>query len=734
MSRLPMIIVSSLLVLALTPDVLARARGRRDAAFLAQRGLAQVFQSARQQRLPYPETPKVLQTDHYFGSPVTDPYRWLEDQTSPATVRWVEAQNQLTSAYLTDIPYRQALMNRLQALYSYPRYSAPVRRGDHYFFFKNDGLQNQNVLYRQHGLGGEPEVLLDPNQFSEDGTTRLINFVLSKEGRYAAYGISEGGSDWETYHVMDVATGERLPDELQWVKVSNIAWQGNGFYYSRYDAPEPGTELSSRNEFHKVYYHQVGSPQSADRLVYEDRQNPHRFHVLETTEDERFLILYVNERGSGKEGNALYFRDLSQPESAFTPIVDTIGEDHYGVIDNVGDRLLLWTNQGAPNGRVILYDPQQPAAEDWRTLLPEGPKPLESITLAGGKLFVTYLEDVATRSYVFSLDGELENEIELPTLGTAVGFDGNNDDPFVFYTFTSFTYPSTIYRYDIAARQSSVFRIPGLHFDLDDYETRQIFYQSKDGTRIPMFIIHRKGLELNGDNPTLLTAYGGFGSSVQPWFSPFRIALLEQGFVFALANIRGGGEYGRTWHEAARRLNRQNAFDDFIAAAEYLIDQHYTDPNHLSITGASNGGLLMGVVMNQRPDLFKVVVPQTGVMDMLRFHQFTIGWNWIPEYGSSDNEADFHNLYRYSPLHNIREGVHYPATLITTADRDDRVVPAHSYKYAATLQSRQAGRNPILIRIDTNSGHGASNTSKQIAEAADIYSFIFHNLGVEPEF
>ena len=646
----------------------------------------------------------------------------------------MEAQSQLTAAYLTNIPYRQALGERLQQLYSYPRYSAPFRRGENYFFFKNDGLQNQNVLYRQTGLAAEPEVLLDPNRFSADGTTRLINFVPSQTGRYAAYGISHGGSDWATYYVMDIATGENLLDQIQWVKVSNIAWQGDGFYYSRYDAPTPGTELSSKNEFHKIYYHQVGTPQSADRLIYEDWENPHRFHIVEATEDERFLILYVNERGSGKEGNALFFRDHSQPDSTFTAIVDTIGDHHYGVVGNVGGRLLLWTNQDAPNGKVVLYDPQQPAEADWQTILPERSEPLEDVTLAGGKLFATYLEDVATRSYVFSLDGELENEIELPTLGTAVGFDGNHDDPFVFYIFTSFTYPSTIYRYDIATHESSVFRPPSVRFNLDDYETRQVFYEGKDGARIPLFIVHRKGLDLNADNPTLLTAYGGFGNSIQPWFNSFRIALLEQGFVFALANIRGGGEYGKTWHEAAKRLNRQTAFDDFIAAAEYLIGQGYTNPSRLAITGASNGGLLMGVVMNQRPDLFRVVVPQTGVMDMLRFHQFTIGWNWIPEYGSSDNEADFYNLYRYSPLHNVREGVHYPATLITTADRDDRVVPAHSFKYAATLQAKQAGRNPILIRIDTNSGHGASSTSKKIAEIADIYSFIFHNLGVEPTF
>ncbi len=734
MSRFRSIVLAFLAVLALTPGSLAGEGAGRESPLSLQRELTQLMQSMRRQRLLYPETPTVSQTDDYFGATVADPYRWLEEHASPETLQWVEAQNHLTASYLTDIPYRQSLMDRLEALYSYPRYSAPVRRGQEYYFFKNDGLQNQNVLYRQRGLEGEAEVLLDPNQLSADGTTRLLNFVLSKDGRYAVYGISEGGSDWQTYYVMDVASGERLSDELQWVKVSNIAWQGDGFYYSRYDAPEPGTELSSRNEFHKVYYHQVGTPQSADRLVYEDPENPQRFHVVETTENERFLILYVSERGSGKDGNALYVRDLAQPDSTFSPIVETIGEDQYAVIDNIGDRLLIWTNQDAPNGKLVLYSPQYPAPLAWRPFLPEGPKPIESANLVGGKLFVTYLQDVANRAYVFSLDGDLENEIELPTLGTAVGFGGKQDDPFVFYTFTSFTYPSTIYRYDIATRESSVFRLPDVPFSLDDYETRQVFYESKDGTRIPMFIVHRKGLVLNGSNPTLLTAYGGFGNSVQPWFSPFRIALLEQGFVFALANIRGGGEYGRAWHEAAKRLNRQTAFDDFIAAAEYLIDQRYTNPGRLSIKGASNGGLLMGVVMNQRPDLFGVVVPQTGVMDMLRFHQFTIGWNWIPEYGSSENEADFYNLYRYSPLHNIQEDVHYPATLITTADRDDRVVPAHSYKYAATLQARQAGRNPILIRIDTNSGHGASNTSKRIAEAADIYSFIFHNLGVEPEF
>jgi len=538
---------------------------------------------------------------------------------------------------------------------------------------------------------------------------------------------------------MEIAAKKTLPDTLRWVKVSGIAWQGNGFYYSRYDAPEKGKELSASNDFHKVYYHQIGTPQSQDELVYEDQANPQRFHTVSTTEDERFAILYVSDRGKGKRGNALFFRDAASTQktpagAAFTPIIETIGDYDFGVVDNVGDKFLIQTNKNAPNDKVFLFDPKNPDEKNWQTVLPEKPEPLRGVGTAGGKLFATYLKDVATRAYVYSLDGKLENEVALPGIGSAGGFGGEKDDKFVFYSFTSFTFPPTIYRYDIAKRKSSIFRAPEVDFKPADYETKQVFYPSKDGTKVPMFITYQKGLKLDGNNPTLLYAYGGFNISLSPSFDPLLIALFEQGGVYAMANLRGGSEYGEKWHEGGMRLNKQNVFDDFIAAAEYLIAQKYTSPQKLAIRGGSNGGLLVGAVINQRPELFKAAIPQVGVMDMLRFHKFTIGWNWIAEYGSSENEADFRNLYAYSPLHNIKDGVKYPATLITTADHDDRVVPAHSFKYAATIQEKHAGDNPVLIRIETKSGHGASSTTKRLEETADIFAFIFYNLGVMPKY
>lgn len=687
------------------------------------------------QKLQYPITKKVDQTDTYFGIKVADPYRWLEDDNSPETIKWVEAQNKATFDYLGKIPYRDKIKERLATLLNYPKYGSPFRRGENYFFFKNDGLQNQSVLYVQKGLEGSPELFLDPNKLSADGTSRLISFSLSRDGKYAAYTVSTGGSDWEDCYVMDVASKSKLPDTLNWLKVTGVAWQGNGFYYSRYDAPEKGKELSSKNENHKVYYHRLGTTQSDDELVYEDKANPQRFHNLGTTEDERFAILTVSERGKGKEGNALFYRDLSKNEKSFTPIVATIGDFQYTAIDNVGDRLLIQTDQNAPNGKVMLFDPMNPGPSDWKEVLPEKPEPLQGVGTAGGKLFATYLKDVATRAYVYSLEGKFENEVKLPDLGSAGGFGGLRDDKYVFYVFTSFTYPPTIYRYDIAARKSTVFRAPEIpDYNAADYTTDQVFYHSKDGTRVPMFVVHKKGLKLDGNNPTFLTAYGGFDITVSPAFSSLRLALLEQGFVYASANLRGGGEYGEKWHQAGTKLKKQNVFDDFIAAAEYLINQKYTSSEKLSIQGASNGGLLMGAVENQRPELFKAVVTQAGVMDMLRFQKFTIGWNWIPDYGSSDNEQEFKALYAYSPVQNVKEGAKYPATLITTADHDDRVVPAHSFKYAATMQEKQGGEAPILIRIDTNSGHGASNTTKSIEQTADIYAFLFYNLGVTPKY
>jgi prolyl oligopeptidase len=684
--------------------------------------------------LDYPQTRKVDHVDTYHGVQVPDPYRWLEDDNSPETAAWVAAQNKVTFGYLERIPYRAALKARLEQLYNYPKYSAPSRKGEHFFFSKNDGLQNQSVLYVQKGLTGTPEVLIDPNTWSADGTSRLGAFSLSRGGRYAVVGVSRAGSDWQEYGVMEVGTKKMLADKLEWIKVSGASWKGDGFFYSRYPAPAKGRELSSANENHQVYFHRVGTPQSADELVFQDPANPQRFHTVGTTEDERFAILNVSDRGKGKKGNALFVRDLSKGETAFRPLIGEIGDDSFGVIDNVGDRLLVETDKGAPNGRVVLIDPADPAEANWKTVLAERPEVLQGAGTAGGKLFVTYLKDVATVAEVHALDGALENAVQLPGPGTAGGFGGERDDTFVFYTFTSFNVPPTIYKYDIAMKASSVFRAPEIPgFDASKYETKQVFYTSRDGTRVPMFLVHRQGLKLDGANPTLLYGYGGFNSTTAPSFNALRIALLEQGFVYASANIRGGGEYGETWHEAGTKLRKQNVFDDFIAASEWLIANKYTSPARLAVQGGSNGGLLVGAVINQRPELFTVAIPQVGVMDMLRFHKFTIGWNWIADYGSSDNPDEFKALYAYSPLHNIKAGVKYPATFITTADHDDRVVPAHSFKYAAALQEKASRQTPILIRIETKSGHGASSTTKQIEALADIYAFLFRNLGVTPQ-
>ena len=683
-------------------------------------------------RLVYPETKKVNVVDDYFGTKVSDPYRWLEDDKSPAVEAWVEAENKVTFAYLDQIPYRAQVKERLTQLFNYPKFTAPSRRGEWFFFSKNEGLQNQSVHFIQKGLDGVPDLLLDPNKFSADGTSRLGAFALSPTGKHVLYGVSQGGSDWNDIYVLDVATRQPLADHLQWIKNGGGSWRGDdGFFYSRYPAPEKGRELTTKNEFQAVYYHRLGQPQSADELIYEDKEHAQRFQSVGVTEDQRFAILDISERGKGKDGNAVFFRDLAKGETTFTPIVAEIGNDRYNVLDNLGDTLLIETNHGAPNGKVVRYDP---ATKTWADVLPEKPEPLESADTAGGKLFATYLKDVTTRAYVFSLEGKLENEVVLPGLGTAEGFHGRHDDTFVFYSFTSFNTPPTIFKYDIATRESSVFRaveIPG--FNASDFEVKQVFFASKDGTRVPMFITAKKGLALNGNNPVLLYGYGGFNITTNPTFSALRVALLEQGVVYASVNLRGGAEYGEKWHEAGTKLKKQNVFDDFIAAAEYLIKERYTSPDRLAIEGASNGGLLVGAVTNQRPDLFRAVHQHAGVMDMLRYHTFTIGWNWAADYGRSDaNEAEFKALYAYSPIHNAKPGTKYPAILVTTADHDDRVVPAHSFKYAAVMQAAQAGDQPIVIRIDTKSGHGASSTTKQLEQTADIYSFFFYNLGVTP--
>jgi prolyl oligopeptidase len=685
------------------------------------------------QQFTYPETRKVDHVDTYHSVAVPDPYRWLEDDNSAATAAWVAAQNKLTFGYLDRIPYRKAMEARVKQLNNYEKFSAPSQKGPYFFFSRNAGLQKQSVLYIQKGLEGTPEVLLDPNGWSEDGTTRLTTFVPSKDAKYAVYGVSRAGSDWQEYKVIELATKKTLADSLNWVKVSAVAWHKDGFYYSRYPEPQKGQELDSINENHQVYFHTVGTPQSEDTVVYRDAANGQRFHILSTTEDERLAILEISERGKGKDGNAVLVRNLAKGEREFTPVIPDIGDNTFSVIDNVGDELLIATNKDAPNTRLVLVDPKRPALEFWKTVLPERAEPLQSVSTAGGKLFVTYLKDVSTQAFVYSLEGKLENEVPLPGLGVAGGFGGERDAKFIFYTFNSLNSPPTIYRYDIASRASAIFRAPTVPgFDPAAYETRQVFYTSKDGTRVPMFLMHRKGLTLDGSNPTLLYAYGGFNIVQSPTFNAARLALLEQGFVYASANIRGGGEYGEAWHKAGMKLNKQNVFDDFIAAAEWLIANKYTSTPKLAIQGGSNGGLLVGAVMNQRPELFGVAIPQVGVMDMLRFHKFTIGWNWIADYGSSDNAEEFKALRAYSPLHNIKKGVKYPATLITTADHDDRVVPAHSFKYAATLQELASRDSPALIRIDTSSGHGSSNLEKALETTADIYTFIMFNMGVKP--
>jgi prolyl oligopeptidase len=676
-------------------------------------------------------TRKSDHVDVYHGTPVTDPYRWLEDDTSAETAAWVEAQNSVTLPYLARIPFRAALQARVLQLNDYEKYSAPLRKGPYIFFSRNAGLQNQSVLFVQNGWDGAPEVLIDPNTWSVDGTVSLSVFAPSKDATHAVYGISRSGSDWQVYKVMDLATRTILDDTVEWVKVSGVAWHGDGFFYSRYPAPPPGQEKASINENHQVFFHRIGTPQSQDVLAYEDASNPQRFHTVQTTEDERFAILTISERGKGTDGNALHVCDLSQRERRFMPLVAAISDDSFGVVDNVGDKLLVQTNRRAPNWRVVLIDPDHADEANWTDVLPERPEPLQGAGTAGGKLFATYLKDVTTRAYVHGLGGTFENEVLLPGPGAAAGFAGSHDDTFVFYTFNSLSVPPTIYRYDIARRTSTVFRrsnVPG--YDPGAFETTQAFYSSKDGTRVPMFLVHRKGLQLDGTNPTLLYGYGGFNIVVSPTFSAARLAILERGVVFASANLRGGGEYGESWHQQGMKLRKQNVFDDFIAAAEWLIEHKYTSPSRLAIQGGSNGGLLVGAVMNQRPELFRVGIAQVGVMDMLRFQKFTIGWNWVADYGSSDDPDEFRALYAYSPLHNIRPGVKYPATLITTADHDDRVVPAHSFKYAAALQELASPEQPVLIRIETRSGHGPSNLTKQLETTAAVYAFMLYNLGV----
>jgi len=683
----------------------------------------------RQAGLTYPATDKVEVVDDYFGTKVADPYRWLEDDKSDKVRQWVEAQNKITFDYLARIPFREQIHARLAEIYNYPRYSAPSRVGEYYIFSKNDGLQNQSVYYIQKGLDGEPRVFLDPNTLSPDGTTRAGLAGYSNDDRYAAYSRSEGGSDWQEIRALEIDSGRELEDRIQWVKFTGTAWQGSGFYYSGFDKPEEGRELTASNENEKIFYHRLGTPQSEDQLIYEDPSHPRRYNSVDVTEDERFMILTTSE---GTSGNELYFKDLRTKDARFVPLVQGF-ENNTTVIDNLDEKLLIVTDIEAPNYKVMLIEAKNPARESWVTIVPEKPDVLTGAAAIGGKLFVSYLKDARTRIYQHDLSGNLEKEIELPALGSAT-VSGKKDDPVMFYTFSSFTRPPTIYKYEIAAGMSEVFRRTEVKFNPDDYETKQVFYPGKDGTKIPMFIVLKKGLKLDGKNPAYLYAYGGFNISTTPGFNVSNLILLENGGIYASANLRGGGEYGEAWHKAGMLEKKQNVFDDFIAAAEFLIREKYTSKDKLAIAGASNGGLLVGACMTQRPDLFKVAFPAVGVMDMLRFHKFTVGWGWVVEYGSSDSEEDFRNILSYSPLNNLKAGICYPATLVTTADHDDRVVPAHSFKFAATLQEAQACAKPVLIRIETRSGHGSSNVTKAIDLLTDQWSFMFHIMKIVPNY
>lgn len=680
-------------------------------------------------QLHYPATRKVDVTDDYFGTKVADPYRWLEDDNSPETAQWVQAQNSVTRSYLDKIPFRSALKQRLTTLANHETMSVPFIKNGKYYLYRNNGLQNQSVLYETSSLGGEESVLLDPNKLSSDGTVALKALQFSKDGKYLAYVISRSGSDWNEIYVMDVASRHLLDDHIVWAKFTGAAWLGNGFFYSAYDAPADGKGLSSKNEFQKVYYHRIGTPQSDDSLVYHNDKYPLRFYSMGTSDDERFAFLYE----SDGEGNAVYVKDLKKgSDTPFVCIASNIRKDN-GVVDSDDRYIYIHTNDGAPKYKLLAIDANSLDASKARTVIPESGNVMESAQMADGKFIVSYIENVSNHAYLYSAAGERIREIKLPTIGSA-GFWSDRQRKEVFYSFNSYTFPGTVYRYDIDKNASSVIFTPKVDFVPEDYITEQVSYPSKDGTMINMFLTHRKGMKLNGKNPVLLYGYGGFNISLSPSFSSTRIPFIENGGIYAVASLRGGGEFGEDWHQAGTKLHKQNVFDDFISAAEYLVAKHYTSPAHIAINGGSNGGLLVGACLNQRPDLFRVAVPQVGVMDMLRYHKFTVGWNWASDYGRSDDSKEmFEYLYKYSPLHSIKtDGTRYPAVLITTGDHDDRVVPAHSFKFAATLQAAPTGNQPKLIRIDSKAGHGSGKPiSKIIDEQADIYSFIMYNLGMK---
>lgn len=678
----------------------------------------------------YPPTRKGDVKDTIFGTVVEDPYRWLEDDNSTETAEWVKVQNELTFGYLAKLPYREQIKARLTELWDFPKYGVPFKEAGKYFFFKNNGLQNQSVLYMTKDLNAEPTVLLDPNSLSADGTKSLTSIEISNDGKYLIYQVAQSGSDWNEIFVKNIETGEMLPDHIEWVKFSGISWFNDGFFYSAYNKPEAGSELSKANEFQKVYFHKLGTEQTADQLILSDPVNPKMMFGAEVTEDKRFLLI---SKSQGTHGNALDFKDLGKKNSKFTPVMESYDYE-FNPVDNLGDDLFVITNYKAPKYRLIKVNTNHPEEANWVELVPEKENVLQHATLAGGKIVLDYLKDAHSHVEVFNYDGTFDYVLELPGIGTSDASSGKKNDSEAFYNFTSFNTPGEIYKYDFSTKQSTIYFRPEVKFNPDDFEVKQEFYASKDGTKIPMFIVHKKGLELNGQNPTLLYGYGGFNISLTPSFSVSRLAFMEKGGVLAVANLRGGGEYGEEWHIAGTKLQKQNVFDDFISAAEYLINQKYTSSEKLAIQGGSNGGLLVGAVTNQRPDLFKVALPAVGVMDMLRYQKFTIGWSWASDYGTcADSEDMFKYLHGYSPYHTIRKDGNYPAILATTADHDDRVVPAHTFKYMARMQELNPNNKlPLLVRIDTKAGHGAGKpTAKVIEEYTDLWSFVFYHLGMK---
>lgn len=679
-------------------------------------------------KIDYPESKKVDQVDDYHGTKVMDPYRWLENADAENTKTWVEAQNKVTFAYLNEIPAREQLKQRLTKLWNYERYGTPFSEGGRYFYSKNNGLQNQSVLYTAESLSAEPRLLLDPNTLSTDGTVALSGLSISEDGKLMAYGLSTAGSDWQEWRVRDIATSKDLPDTIKWVKFSGASWtrDGKGFFYSRYAEPKEATKLADTNFYQKLYYHRLGTQQSDDTLVYERPDVKEFGFGGDVTEDGRYLIINVW-KGTEKN-NRVYYRDLSSKDAQVVKLLDDF-DAAYSFIGNDGPVFWFQTDLNAPRSKVIAIDTSNPDRKNWKDVIPQAAEPLQGVSVINNMLVVSYLKDAQTKVKIYGLDGKFARDVDLPGIGTASGFHGEREDKETFYAFTGFTTPTTIYRYDMVSGKSTIFRQPKVDFNPGDYETKQIFYNSKDGTRVPMFITHKKGLKLDGNNPTYLYGYGGFNISMMPGFSVSNVVWMEMGGIYAVANLRGGGEYGEEWHQAGMKLKKQNVFDDFIGAAEWLIKNKYTSSKKLAIGGGSNGGLLVGAAITQRPELFGAALPAVGVMDMLRFHKFTIGWGWVSDYGSSENPEEFKALYAYSPYHNIKAGTCYPPTMVTTADHDDRVVPGHSFKFAAAMQAAQSCANPVLIRIETKAGHGAGKPiSKVIEEIADRWGFLVRAL------